>query len=140
MALRKTHLGHVVRTSLPCIILSSQLLSVLNVCIAIPLDFCVDPMMRLGNPLSGVPWFDAIVVQLVNLFEGQSFGFRNEEIGEKKTPRAGRAPDEKHFDPESNITRTGIDEIRSRIGNSPVPQPIGCSGHRHPFGTDPLYY
>ena len=96
------------------------------------------PVMRLRNPVRRPPWLDAIIVQFVDLFEGKAFGFGDEEVCKEETAKTCRTPDEKHLDSEASVTRATLDEIRGGVSDSPVPQPIGRSGHRHRFGTDAL--
>lgn len=96
----------------------------------------LSPVMRFWNPVCGLPGFDVVIIQFVDLFEGETFGFGDEEVGKDETAETCGSPDEEYFDSETSITRTGFDEIGRGISDSPVPQPVGCSGHRHCFRAD----
>jgi len=95
-----------------------------------------DPMVTLRNPFRGLPGLDAVVVQFIDLFEGQSLGFGNAEPGENETAHTSRSPDEEDLDTETSVTGTSLDEVGRGVGNSPVPKPVGGGVHGHRFGTN----
>jgi hypothetical protein len=110
---------------------------VLNVC-KTALPALLGPMVRFGHPFGGLPGLDSVIVQLIDLFKRQALGFRDAEIGEDETAETRRSPDEKHFDSESSIPGSGLDQVWGGITNTEIPEPIGGSGHGHGFGTNTL--
>ena len=53
------------------------------------LSALLDPVVAFRNPFCGIPGFDVVVVQFIDLFERQSLGFGNAEIGEYEAAETG---------------------------------------------------
>jgi hypothetical protein len=60
---------------------------------------------------------------------------RTEEVNESDADETEASPDEEHLGLQVRISRTGINQIWCRVGNSPVQEPVGCSRHGEAFGT-----
>lgn len=64
---------------------------------------------------------------------------RDEEIGEDQATDTGGSPDEEHLDTESSSLQLGgggINQVRSGVSDSKVPEPVGGGGHGHSLGSD----
>lgn len=109
----------------------------LNICNA-ALPALLDPVVRFRHPSGGLPGLDAVIVQLIDLFKRQALGLGDEEVGEDKTAETSSSPDEEHLGAQAGVSGSGFDQVRGRIADSPVPEPVGGGGHRHSLGTNAL--
>ena len=61
---------------------------------------------------------------------------RNEEVCEDEASNASRTPDEKHLRLQTGVTRSHVNKERSRIGDSPIPEPVGGCRQCHTLGPN----
>jgi len=88
------------------------------------------PSVGIGLDGSGM------LVQDINLFQGEALGFGNEEVGEDETSQASAAPDEEHFGFQASVTGTGPDEEGCGIADGPIEEPVASSGQSDTLATD----
>ena len=69
-----------------------------------------------------------VLVHEIDLFQGKSLGLIYHEINKSNAQEAASKPDEKDFRLQIGITRAIIHQIRGRVSDGPVDQPIGGSG------------
>jgi hypothetical protein len=74
-------------------------------------------------------------VQQVDLLEGKPLRLRDAEVGEDSAAGTSRAPDEEDLHAESRIARARVHEVRCRVPNAEVPQPVAGGGHAHSLRT-----
>jgi hypothetical protein len=82
-----------------------------------------------------LPSLGDLGIELVNLLKGQALGLVDEEVDEYKTNATETTPDEEHLSLEVGVTRASVDHVRSRVGDSPVKQPVGGGGDGQALGT-----
>lgn len=75
-------------------------------------------------------------VKLVDLFERETRGFVDEEVGEDTGAGAGGGPNEEHLGAETGVTWAGLDEVGGRVTDTKVPKPVGGDAKREGLGTD----
>jgi len=83
----------------------------------------------------GVHW-GSVLVQEIDLFQGQSLGLGDAEVSEQQTPSTGRSPDEEHLDLETSGTGLFVDQVGVGVTDTKVPEPVGGGGKGHGLGTD----
>lgn len=88
-----------------------------------------------GAPILGVPGHLHLFVELINLFQAQSLGLIDEEPDKGDAQEATAKPDEEDLGLEVGVATAVVDKVRRGIGNGPVEEPIGGSGHAERLGT-----
>jgi len=88
------------------------------------------PAVRIGLDGSGV------LVEDIDLFQGQALGLGDEEVGEEQASETGATPDEEHLGAEVGITGAGVDEEGGSIADGPVHEPVASSGEGDTLATD----
>ena len=58
------------------------------------------------------------------------------EEGKDDAARAGRAPDEEHLGLEAGVAGAGVDEVRRRVADAEVPEPVASGGQGDSAGAD----
>jgi len=89
-------------------------------------------LLAIGIGLDG----RGVLVEDIDLLEGKSLSFGDEEVGEDEATQTSATPDEEHFGTEVGIARSAVDEGRSRVSDSPVEEPVGSGGEGDTLATD----
>ena len=74
-----------------------------------------------------------VLVEEVDLLEGQPASLGDAEVREDDAAEARRAPDEEHLRLEVRVPGSGVDHVRRREADGPVPQPVRRGGEGHAF-------
>ena len=88
------------------------------------------------DPVGTLSGVRDLSVQFINLFQGESLGFIDEEVHEGDADEAAASPDEEYFGLQIGVPLTIVDEVRCRKCNCPVQQPICRGSHTKRFGSD----
>lgn len=88
----------------------------------------------LGTELLAQPRLVDHLIQLIHLLERQTFRLVDHEPDEQKADAAERSPDEEDFGLQIGVLR--VHEVRGRIGDGKVQEPVGRRGHGEGLGTD----
>jgi hypothetical protein len=67
-------------------------------------------------------------IHLVDLFQGQAFGFEDAEVDEEDTAETASSPDEENLCFEPCCIRAFVHEIRGGISDRPIEEPVACNG------------
>lgn len=89
-----------------------------------------DELISVRDRLDG----SGVLVEDIDLLEGETLGLGDAEVGEDETADASRTPDEEHFWTEVSVF--GVNDIRGSIADTKVPEPVGGGGKRHGLGTN----
>lgn len=89
----------------------------------------------MGLPSNGLSGNADLVVELINLLEGQTLGLVNEEVDEGDAQETAAEPDEEDLGLEVGLAGTVVDEVGGRVGDGPVEEPVGGGGHTEGLGT-----
>lgn len=81
-------------------------------------------------PTNGVPCAADLGVQLIHLLQGKTFGLIYHEVNESNAKEAASEPNEENFGLQIGIARAIIHQVRGRVGDGPVEQPISGGGYR----------
>jgi hypothetical protein len=88
-------------------------------------------------------WFPAcagsgcgLLQHLVDLFEGESLGLWDEEVGEGEGDDTETAPHEEDLGSQVGVAFAGADEVRCDNSNNTVPEPVGCGGETNTTRSD----
>lgn len=76
-----------------------------------------------------------MLVEEVDLLEGQPTGLGDAEVREDDAAKARRAPDEEHLGLEVRVALARVDEVRRRETDGEVPEPVRRRGKRHALGA-----
>ena len=80
----------------------------------------------------GLPGLPNMVIQVINFLESKPFRLIDKEGNENHTAEAAGTPNEEDLDSQTSRSRSRVDEIRCRVAESPVEEPIGgdraCDG------------
>ena len=100
-----------------------------------------------------LPGVGDLGVQLVDLFEGEAFGFVDHAPDEEDADEAAASPNKEDFGAEIGVARVVIDQVGCRTTNdlisdgtlwdidenslsySPIEKPVRCGGHRERLGS-----
>jgi len=77
-----------------------------------------------------------VLVQEVDLFEGQPLGLRYAEVGEQEASSTSGSPNEEHLDLEASRTGLLVDQVGGSVADTEVPEPVRSGGEGHCFSTD----
>lgn len=83
------------------------------------------------------PGLGDLAVQLVDLLEREALGLVDHEPHEGGAHEAEAAPDEEHLDAQVRVALLAVaaaHEVRRRVGDGPVEQPVGRGRHRERLG------
>lgn len=75
-----------------------------------------------------------VLVQQVDLLEREPLRLGDAEVREDDAAQARRAPDEEHLHAEAGVAWADVDEVRRRIRDRPVPEPV-CVRQRSVLGS-----
>lgn len=89
----------------------------------------------MGLPVKGLSSNADLVVELVDLLEGQTLGLVDEKVDEGDAQETAAEPDEEDLGLEVGLAGTVVDEVGSGVGDGPVEEPVGGSGHTEGLGT-----
>ena len=81
------------------------------------------------HELGRVPRVRHLGIQLVDLLQAQAFRLVDERVDEEGADEAKGAPDEEDLAAEIGVAGPRVDEVRGRVCNGPVEQPVGRRGH-----------
>ena len=76
------------------------------------------------DPFGASAW-GSLLKHTIDLFERQTLGFRDKNVGVDKAGGAEGAPYEKDTGAEISFARVGTDHIRGDDGDDTVPKPVG---------------
>jgi hypothetical protein len=82
-----------------------------------------------------LPCLTALGVQLIDLLESQTLGLVQEEVNKCDAHETEASPDEEHLGLQVGVSRTGINQVRGRVRNGPIQEPVGRSRHGQAFCT-----
>jgi len=85
-------------------------------------------------PVSNRPDGGRVLVENVDLFERETLGLRDAEVGEDEASDASRSPDEEYLGPEVAVPR--VDNVGGGITDTKVPKPVRGRRHRHGLCAD----
>lgn len=85
------------------------------------------------NPFGGLAR-SGLFQHLVDLLEGKTLGFWDEEVGEEESETTGRSPNEEDLG--SEVTLVGVDNVWGNITDNEVPEPVGRSSNGNTLGTN----
>lgn len=77
----------------------------------LPRDTCSLLKANFGRPLGTLPRFPTIAIHLVNLFEGKTLGFVDEEVHETNAQEASGEPNEEDFALKVRVAIAIVDEV-----------------------------
>jgi len=81
-------------------------------------------------------------VEEIDLLERKSLGLGDAEVGEQEASNTSRSPNEEDLDTKVggfgsvDTVRRRVNEVRSSVSDTEVPEPVRGSGHRHSLGSD----
>lgn len=90
---------------------------------------------RRGLPRRRFPRVADLLVQLVDLLEGEALGLVDHEVDEEDAEEAAGEPDEEDLGLQVGVAVAVVDEVRRRVGDGPVQQPVGRGGDAQGFGA-----
>ena len=74
-------------------------------------------------------------IQLIHLLQTQPLRLIYHRVHKHRTDSAARAPDIENLRLEVRIARPSINQVRRRVRDRPVEQPVGGGGHAEAFGA-----
>jgi hypothetical protein len=94
------------------------------------------PKRSSRNPRPGSTRHLDLRIQLINLLQCKTLGLINHKVHKRNTQKAAREPDEKDLALQIRVSWAEIDEIRCRVGDGPVEEPVRGRRHRETFCAD----
>lgn len=76
------------------------------------------------------------MVQFIDFFQREALGLIDHEVDEANADETACEPDEEDLGLQIDVSGAVVDEIRGRIGQSPVEQPVGGRRHRQGLGSN----
>lgn len=101
------------------------------------------PLMQILHVLEGqarrkpraLPRVADLCVQLVDLLEREALGLVDHGPDEEDADEAAAAPDEEDLGAEVGVARPVVDDVRGRVADGEVEQPVAGRGHAERFGA-----
>lgn len=81
------------------------------------------------SPALAQPGTAHLSVQLIHLLKGKTLGLVDHKVHKRDTQEAAAAPDEEDLRLQVGIPRAVVNQVRGRVGNGPVEQPVSGGGH-----------
>lgn len=75
-----------------------------------------------------------VLVEDIDLFEGETLCLWNAEVGEDEATDASGSPNEEHF--WSEVSVFWVDNVRCSVTDTEIPEPVGGGGHGHGLCTN----
>ena len=88
------------------------------------------------DPADGAAGDLDLVVEFVDLFEGEALGLVDEEVDEGDAEEAAAEPDEEDLGLEVGVAGAVVDEEGRGVANGPVEEPVGRRRHGEGLGAD----
>jgi len=89
-----------------------------------------DELIPVGDRLDG----GGVLVEDIDLFEGETLGLWDAEVGEDEASDTSGSPDEEHF--RSEVTKLGVDNVGGCVSDTEIPEPVGGGRHGHGLCAD----
>lgn len=77
-----------------------------------------------------------VSVQQINLLETETLALGNEEVGEYEAEAASTTPDEEDGTSETSVSGSRVDEVRGRVSNGKVDEPVRGGRHGHGLSSN----
>lgn len=101
-------------------------------------DVATQLIMIIGGcrlPAHGFPCHANLGVQLVHLLKAETLGLIDHEPDEEDAEEAAREPHEEDLGLQVGIALPVVDEVRGRVGDGPVQQPVRRRGYAEGLGA-----
>jgi hypothetical protein len=89
-----------------------------------------------GHEALALPRLVDFSVELVDLLEREALGLVDHEVDKGDADEAETAPDEEDLGLQVGVAGAVVDHVGSRVGDGPVQEPVGGSGHREGLRAD----